>query len=162
MEMKSLITTTVFAVTMAVSPMVWGQVGPQTAEEQARHDQLRIAVQEICPVSGKKLGSMGHPVKVTVGESKEEVFLCCAGCAKGKINPEYWATIHANIARAQGKCPIMKREIPEKGAKWTVVQGEVIYVCCPPCLKKVAADPEAALAQVDTYYTAYLQSKNRR
>ena len=113
-------------------------------------------------MSGKKLGSMGPPLKVTVGESKEEVFLCCAGCAKGEINPQHWATIHGNITRAQGKCPIMKKALPEKGAKWTVVQGEIIFVCCPPCLKKVAADPEAALAQVDAYYTAYLESKDRR
>ena len=24
---------------------------------------------------------------MTVGEAKEEVFLCCKGCLKGKINP---------------------------------------------------------------------------
>ena len=31
-------------------------------------DQLQIAVQKICPVSGGALGSMGDPVKVKVGE----------------------------------------------------------------------------------------------
>lgn len=137
--------------------------GVETAEEaQARHDQLRIAVQEICPVSGQRLGEMGPPIKVTVGEAKEEVFLCCIGCVKGKINSEHWATIHANIARAQSRCPIMKKELPE-GAKWTIVDGEVIYVCCPPCIKKIAANPDESIKQVDAYYTAYLerQQQNR-
>ena len=135
--------------------------GAETPKEmQVRRDQLRIAVQEICPVSGEKLGSMGEPVKITVGEAKEEVFLCCKGCLKGKINPEHWATVHANIARAQGKCPIMKNELPE-GAKWTVVKGEIIYVCCPPCIKKIAANPDENLTQVDAYYTAYLKAKQQ-
>jgi hypothetical protein len=149
--------------TMLLALGLTGQVaaayGAETPEEaQARHDQLRIAVQGICPVSGQELGAMGPPVKVTVGEAKEEVFLCCQGCLKGKINPQHWATIHANIARAQGRCPIMKKELPE-GAKWTVVRGEVVYVCCPPCIKKIAANPDESLRQVDAYYTAYLNAK---
>jgi hypothetical protein len=135
--------------------------GAETPEQvQARRDQLRIAVQEICPVSGQKLGSMGDPVKVTIGEAKEEVFLCCKGCLKGKIKPEHWATIHANIAMAQGKCPIMKKDLP-KAAKWTVVKGEIVYVCCPPCIKKIAANPDDSLRQVDAYYIAYLRSKEQ-
>ncbi len=145
----------------AFGPFVWGEGSQQTPTNYSEHDQLRIAVQEICPVSGAKLDSMGDPVKVAIGEAKEEIFLCCAGCAKGKINPEHWATIHANIASAQGKCPIMKKDLP-KGAKWTVVDGELIYVCCPPCIKKINANPEAALSLVDTYYTAYLQEKQLR
>lgn len=154
--------------TMTMTLAMLGLVGQVAAaygaeapeEAQARHDQLRIAVQEICPVSGETLGSMGPPIKVTVGEAKEEVFLCCKGCLKGQINPEHWATIHANIARAQGRCPIMKKELP-KGAKWTVVNGEVVYVCCPPCIKKIVANPDESLTQVDAYYTAYLSAKQQ-
>jgi hypothetical protein len=52
----------------------------------------------------------------------------------------------------------MKKELPE-GAKWTVVRGEVVYVCCPPCIKKIAANPDESLRQVDAYYTAYLNAK---
>jgi len=36
--------------------------------------------QEVCPVSGKPLGSMGTPVKVMVGD--QAVFLCCESCRK--------------------------------------------------------------------------------
>ncbi|QEG35809.1 hypothetical protein [Bythopirellula goksoeyrii] len=160
--MKKLTLMTVFVVAAGINHTTWGQESAQPSTEFSQHDQLRIAVQEICPVSGEKLGSMGSPVKVAIGEAQEEVFLCCAGCAKGKIDPQHWAAIHANIAKAQGKCPIMKKNLPATGAKWTVAQGEIIYVCCPPCIKKINANPEAAVAQVDAYYTAYLQTQNRR
>lgn len=160
--MKTFAMSLLIALSTALSPVVWGQQSAQPSAKHSKHDQLRIAVQDICPVTGEKLGSMGDPVKVAIGEAKEEIFLCCAGCAKGKINPEHWATIHANIASAQGKCPIMKKDLPATGAKWTVAQGEIIYVCCPPCIKKINANPEAAVAQVDAYYTAYLQSQKSR
>lgn len=140
--------------------LVVGFVQTAAAQQLTERDRLRIAVQDICPVSGEKLGSMGDPIKVTVGPEHEEIFLCCKGCLKRSINPDHWATIHANIAKAQGRCPIMKKELPA-GAKWTVVQGEVIYVCCPPCIKKIAAHPEESLEQVDAYYTAYLSSKQQ-
>ncbi|MEZ5940239.1 MAG: hypothetical protein R3C18_02530 [Planctomycetaceae bacterium] len=120
-------------------------------EEQAKKDQLHIAVQRICPVSGQSLGDHGAPIRVTVGEKKEEIFLCCEGCLKQKIDPKYWATMHANIAEAQRICPIMKKPLP-KSAKWTIVGGRVVYVCCPPCTDKIAADPATYLTAVDNLY----------
>jgi uncharacterized protein with PIN domain len=126
--------------------------------KQARRDQLRIAVQEICPVSGQKLGSMGTPVKVALGKEKEEVFLCCKGCAKGKINPKHWATIHTNIAKAQGKCPVMDKALP-KNPKWAIVNGRIIYIRCPPCSKKLADTPEPYFEKLDEYYTTSLKAK---
>ncbi len=55
-----------------------GQELSDRQKEQLRRDQLHIAVQEICPISEERLGSMGQPLKVRVG--KETVFLCCQGC----------------------------------------------------------------------------------
>lgn len=126
--------------------------------EQQRRDQLRIAVQEICPISGQKLGSMGDPIEVQVGE--EIVFLCCEGCMKQKIKPEHWATIHANFAKAQRICPVMKHDLPKK-PKWTIVGGQIIYVCCPPCTEKIAAEPEKYLRAVDDLYIAALDARKR-
>lgn len=155
------VTMTVMLAMLGLAGQVATAYGAETpAEAQAKHDQLRIAVQEICPVSGERLGSMGDPIKVTVGEAKEEVFLCCQGCLKGRINPEHWTAIHANIASAQGRCPIMKKKLPV-GANCTVVNGEVVYVCCPPCIKKIVANPDESLKQVDAYYTAYLNAKQQ-
>ncbi len=134
--------------------IVSGQVA--VGQELSQRDQLRVAVQKICPISGQQLGSMGTPVKVQVG--KETVFLCCKGCLQKQINPQHWATIHANFAKAQRICPVMKHELP-KNPKWTIVEGQIVYVCCPPCTKKIAADPQTYLRTVDELYTASLQAK---
>lgn len=145
---------------LAVGPSAaaGGQSPEEAAKEQQKRDQLRIAVQEICPVSGEKLGSMGAPIKVKVGE--ETIFMCCKGCLKQKIKPEHWGTIHANCARAQGICPVMKNELPKK-PKWTIVEGQIVYVCCPPCTKKINAKPQEYLRAVDQLYAASLDAKKK-
>ena len=126
------------------------------AHDHANRDQLRIAVQQICPVSGQRLGEHGAPIKVKVGE--ETVFLCCQGCLQKKINPQHWATIHANMARAQRICPVMKRPLP-KNPKWTIAEGQVVYTCCPPCGKKILAKPDTYLHKVDELYAASLEAR---
>lgn len=127
-----------------------------SAKEPTERDQIHIAVQEICPVSGEKLGEHGTPIKAKIGE--ETVFLCCKGCLQGKVDPEHWATIHANFAKAQRICPVMKHELP-KNPKWTIVEGQIVYVCCPPCTKKIAADSKAFIKQIDDLYLASLQAR---
>jgi hypothetical protein len=129
-----------------------------SAQEVSRHDQIHIAVQEICPVSGQKLGDHGAPLKVKIGE--EALFVCCRGCLQGKqVDPQHWATIHANFAKAQRICPIMKKELPAN-PKWTVVEGQIVYVCCPPCTEKIAAEPQKFLQQLDELYLASLQTRH--
>tara|TARA_R110002020_G_scaffold232366_1_gene443937 strand:- start:2503 stop:2973 length:471 start_codon:yes stop_codon:yes gene_type:complete len=115
------------------------------------HQKMRMEVQGICPVSGEKLGTHGEPVAVTVGPKKEEVFLCCKACLEGKIDAKNWATIHANIVKAQGTCPVMKKPLP-KNAEWTVVEGQIVYVCCPPCTDKIERNPTKYLETVDGFY----------
>ena len=151
----------VLALTMSTGQVVNGQDRSRTDQEQARRDQLRIAVQEICPTSGNKLGEHGDPIKVTVGKEKEEVFLCCKGCLKQKLDPKHWTTIHANFAKAQRICPIMKKKLP-KNPKWVVVQGQIVYTCCPPCVKKILADPITHLRKIDELYMASLKTKRIR
>ena len=126
---------------------------------QLSRDQVHAAVQGICPVAGRKLGTHGTPIKVKIGE--EEMFLCCKGCSSGKVAAAHWGTIHANFAKAQGICPVMKHKLP-KSPKWTIVQGQVVYVCCPPCTKKLAAEPEKYLQKLDELYTASLRARQRR
>jgi len=128
-------------------------------EELSPSDHLQAAVQGICPVSGNKLGEHGAPIKVKVG--KQTLFLCCPGCAEGKIDRQHWATIHANFARAQGKCPVMKNPLP-RNSKWTIVEGRIVYVCCRPCTRKIEADPKTYLAQVDDYFAAWIRASQQR
>lgn len=136
-----------------------GQTGQSDQDrQQMTHDQLRIAVQKICPVTGAKLGSMGDPVKAKIGQ--EEVFLCCDGCVNGKVNKDHWARIHANVAKAQDKCPVMNKPLPEN-AKWTIVEGQIVYTCCPGCEKKIEADPKAYLRKVDALYAASISDEKK-
>ena len=145
-----------FALALASVALIFCSKG--SAQELSERDQIHIAVQQICPVSGQGLGEHGAPIKVKIGE--EAVFLCCKGCLQGKVNPQHWATIHANFAKAQRICPVMKHELPEN-PKWTIVEGQIVYVCCPPCTKKIAADPRTFLQQIDELYLASLQARQR-
>ncbi len=134
-----------------------GLASPAAAAEAASGDEVRAAVQAVCPVSGVKLGEHGPPVKAKIGE--ENVFLCCEACLKGKVSPEHWATIHTNFREAQGTCPIMGGKLPAS-AKWTVVEGQIVYVCCPPCIEKIKAAPADALEKLDANYRASLARTN--
>lgn len=146
----------VVALLISTGQVANGQNRSPADQEQVKRDQIRVAVQEICPSSGNKLGEHGAPIKVKVGE--ETVFLCCQGCLKSKINPQHWATIHANFAKAQRICPIMKKELPAN-PKWTIVEGQIVYVCCPPCTEKIAGDPKTHLRKIDELYLASLRSR---
>ncbi len=141
--------------TLCLSPFVWGQeVQEETAAQ--RHDRLKIAVQEICPISGNKLGEHGDPIKVKVGE--EQIFVCCRACLEGKVDATHWETIHANFAKAQTICPVMEKALPDQ-PKWTVVKGQIVYVCCPPCIDKIKDESAKYLAAVDAAYEKYLTDR---
>lgn len=141
---------------LVVVAVVIGVGQAASGEEPSRRDQLRIAVQEICPVTGEKLGEHGTPIKAKVGEGT--VFVCCEECLKGKIDARHWATIHANIVNAQGICPVMKKPLLAK-PKWTIVEGQIVFVCCPPCGGKITAEPETYLRQIDELYSASLETR---
>lgn len=114
-------------------------------------DALWMAAQKICPVSGLALGKHGPPVKVVVGEQRQELFLCCAPCAAQPIQPQHWKAIHQNLAAAQGTCPVMQLPLRD-GAAWAICRGRVVFVCCPPCIDAVADEPEVTLARVRDSY----------
>ena len=52
--------------------------GNHTAAKDEATDSDLIKLQKTCPVTDKKLGSMGQPVKVVA--KGHTVFLCCMGC----------------------------------------------------------------------------------
>lgn len=137
-----------FAVAIGIGSIAAGQ-------SPSPREQLHITVQKICPVSGEQLGSHGQPVKVRVGD--ETVYLCCKACLKDEVNPQHWVTIHTNIAKAQRICPVMRHELPDN-PKWTIVEGQIIFVCCPPCIPKIEADPGTYRRQVDQLYEASLNA----
>jgi hypothetical protein len=128
-------------------------------ERQARSDQLHATAQGICPVTGNKLGSMGAPIKVKVGE-EEVAFLCCKGCVGKQIKAEHWTTIQTNLATAQKTCPVMGKAV-DASMKSTVVNGRKIFVCCPPCIEKIKADPATYVAKLDAQIAGDAQQHHK-
>lgn len=134
--------------------------GEQSQQATSPEDleSLKKAVQGICPVSGEELGSMGKPVKVKVGE--QVVLLCCKACQKKKINGKHWATIEKRFAAAQATCPIMEKPV-DASMDSTVVQGQKVFVCCPPCTEKIESDPDAAIAKVAESYKKFVAAERK-
>jgi hypothetical protein len=130
---------------------------PQKESSEQRRERLRISVQAICPVSGESLTSHAKPVKMTDPETKEILYVCCADCLKSKPDAKYLDKIRSNFAKAQGHCLVMTdNEVSEK-SKHGIVEGHFVYVCCPPCVKKMTAAPEKFLAKLDDLYEASLK-----
>jgi tetrahydromethanopterin S-methyltransferase subunit D len=55
----------------------------------------------------------------------------------------------------------MKKALPAN-SKSTVVQGRIIYVCCPPCIDKIKADPATHIKAVDALYAAHVKAREDR
>lgn len=128
-------------------------------------DSEAIKLQKTCPVTDAPLGSMGTPIKVTGLE--RDVYLCCQGCLnKLKSEPDkYLAKLpplpvakpvvvkatqaDASFVAAQKLCPVMDEPLDAMGGPYkTVVEGQVVYLCCPGCAKMLAADPDKYLAKL--------------
>jgi Cu(I)/Ag(I) efflux system membrane fusion protein len=60
---------------------------------QDTDDATLISLQKVCPVTGLKLGSMGHPIKININD--QAVFICCEGCKTPLLDSpaEYLAKI---------------------------------------------------------------------
>lgn len=119
-------------------------------------DADAIAKQKLCPVMDEPLGGMGVPLKVT-GLGRD-VFLCCKGCIKflekepqkylAKLPPLPGPTVtkatkvDTQFVAAQKLCPVMDEPLDAMGGPYkTVVDGRVVYLCCPGCAKKLHATP---------------------
>lgn len=124
--------------------------------KQMETDQLLIAAQEVCPVTGEPLGSMGTPFRAKAGE--QIVFLCCKGCLGKKFDSDHWKQVQRNMAEAQAICPVMDHELPENPAS-VVVEGRTVFVCCKPCIKKIQKNPSKALAIVDSQLKKHVRAE---
>lgn len=125
-------------------------------------DEVAIARQRLCPVSGKKLGSMGRPVKSVI--DGKPVFVCCKGCTNAlKSNPKKYlarlASLKPMLLRAtkadtaaiahQKVCPVMDEKLGSMGVPWKVnVNGRDVYVCCKGCIKFIQKDPKKYFTKI--------------
>lgn len=119
-----------------------------------------VARQGVCPVSGKRLGSMGNPVPVSV--AGKTVYACCSSCVKAILSdPQKYAagkpTILVSTATAedaegiarQKVCPVMDEPLGGMGQPIKVMVGDKpIYLCCKGCIKRIEAEPRKYLDMV--------------
>lgn len=122
-----------------------------------RKASLTAAEQEVCPVTGAKLGSMGEPVAVEVKGQK--VWTCCKACPpKLKADPDkYLAKLgpatgngeRTPTVEEQKVCPVTGAELGSMGDPILVeVKGRKVWVCCKACPEKLKAEPEKYLARL--------------
>ena len=157
--MKRLLQTAMcFAIGM-IPLSIQAQDKHRTSEKLSDSDQVAITIQKICPVMGAELGSMGKPVKVKIG--KQVAFLCCKSCVGKQVKANHWKTIQDRIAKAQATCPIMGKPV-DSSMKSMVVQGQRIFVCCPPCIDKIKDDTKSALAKIHTNRAKFIQVEKRK
>jgi hypothetical protein len=130
------------------------------ADDKFDHeDQLMIAAQKTCPISGEALGEMGPPVKTKIGD--QTIFICCKGCVGKEISAENRQKLTANLIAAQGVCPVLGKPLPKDAAS-IVVNNRQIFVCCKMCLAKIQADPASYIAKVDTMLEKNLHDKQEK
>lgn len=130
-----------------------------TVQTNLRFAHLALA-QQICPVTGKNLLSMGGPVPTQVG--KQTAFLCCKGCINKQVNPEFWEQVQTNLKTTQKLCPVRDVELGDEAVP-VVVKGRAIYVCCDSgyCIRKVEANPDKYLGKVDKLLAKNLVRRTR-
>ncbi len=128
---------------------------------EAQQVAAAIEAQGVCPVSGGELGSMGKPIPVTIGN--QTVYVCCAGCIDAvKRDPQKYLNSKpakpsalptteedADAIAAQKICPVMDEPLGGMGKPYkTIVDGQVVYLCCPGCAKLLHANPSEYLAKL--------------
>jgi len=113
---------------------------------------------DTCVVSGGKLGSMGDPI-VKLHEGREVRF-CCAGCIGAfESDPQkYLSKADETIIGQQllhyplDYCIIDTHESVSGNSEeddFSVVGNRLFIYCCPPCDKKVRAEPAKYIEILD-------------
>jgi hypothetical protein len=129
-----------------VAATIWFLQSARADDKTTHEDELMIAAQKTCPISGEALGEMGAPVKTKVGD--QTIFLCCKACIGKEISPENRQKLTANLIAAQGICPVLGKPLPKDAAS-VVVNNRQVFVCCKMCIAKIQADPAKYIAKVD-------------
>ncbi|HRQ72424.1 MAG TPA: hypothetical protein PLU35_05280 [Phycisphaerales bacterium] len=111
-----------------------------------------------CPISGRKLGSMGDPVVKRY--DGREVRFCCAGCIERfEADPAAaWKKVDEAMAKDQRPfypletCIVSDEPLKEDGrdvATEIVFNNRLVRLCCRTCAKEFAADPRALMKKLD-------------
>ncbi|MEW6746090.1 MAG: hypothetical protein AB1486_25395 [Planctomycetota bacterium] len=110
---------------------------------------------ETCPVSGQKLGAMGDPFDLVLGNRL--VRLCCEGCVK-KVRAEpqrFLDLVDRGVLKAQldtyplENCVVSGEALGEMGNAVNYIHGTtLVRLCCKSCIKEFEAAPEKFLSKL--------------
>ena len=124
----------------------------------SKRDKLRVAVQKICPVSGREL-PRDKPLPLWIdSQSKEQLYACCEKCISGTPDDKHLEAIRARQAKAQKDCLVMDNGI-SADSKSQIIGGYRIFVCCPPCFKKVDKAQEKYFSKLDSLHEQFLKKE---
>lgn len=139
--------------------LMFGGAGVDDADAEARSevkgDPYLLGT---CPVSGKKLGSMGDPVVKTI--EGREVRFCCGGCV-GPFEADsgtYFKAIDEAIVKQQmpfyplDTCVVMGDPLVEDGEDIAIdyVYGNrLVRLCCKGCIRDLNEEPAKYLKKLD-------------
>lgn len=124
----------------------------------SKRDSLRIAVQKICPISGQELPPGKLLPKWTDSTTKEELFVCCEKCVAGNPDSKHLEKIRSRQASAQSECLVMENEVSSE-SKSRIIAGYRVFVCCPPCFKKVEKAQEKYFSKLDELHERFLKKE---
>lgn len=119
-------------------------------------DQAPVYALETCPVSGGKLGSMGDPHRIVVGNRL--VQLCCEGCVEDatKDPAATIAKLDAAVIEKQKAdypletCVIAGHKLGQMGEPFDmVVAGRLVRLCCDGCQTDVRQNVASVVSQID-------------
>lgn len=117
--------------------------------------QLKTYPLDVCAVTGKKLGSMGDPIKLVLDDTL--VQLCCNGCTKkatakaGEMAQKVRDAAFAAQSKAYplGECVVSGDKLGKEPV--SVMFGtQLVRFCCDKCIAKFEKDPATYLAKLAT------------
>lgn len=113
---------------------------------------------DICPITGKKLGSMGEPAVKVIDD--REVRFCCPPCIE-KFEADKAANfkridemlIEQQIKHYPLKHCVVMEDDPVEGVHdepaMLVYRNRLVRFCCPECIKEFNAEPAKYIAKLD-------------
>ena len=123
-----------------------GSHGQPAHEATDEKEEGKLKPQTTCPIMGGAINENQY-----VDHEGKRIFVCCPPCREQvKADPEAAIATLAEAGQgpAQALCPIMNIPI-SRNSQHVDHEGQRIYVCCGSCVRRVKADPEAALKTLE-------------
>ena len=148
-----------FLVSLTVAGLAASGFGAASSRDDDKKEwKGDVYTLDVCPITGKKLGSMGEPaVKVIDGR---EVRFCCPPCIE-KFEADKAANfkridemlIEQQIKHYPLKHCVVMEEDPVEGVHdepaMLVYRNRLVRFCCPDCIKEFNAEPAKYIAKLD-------------